>query len=128
VTDPVARLLIATVVVALALMVAAIATRFRKPMHPSVVVNELGDRPGVVLFTSTECSTCKKAIARLKEAGLAFREVTYELESHQFESWEVVAVPLAVVVDGSGTATTVFSGVPSVRALRAAAARAGIEQ
>ncbi len=127
-TDQAARLLIVLGVVVLALAVAAIATRLRKPMHPSVVVNDLADRPGIVLFTSTDCSRCKKAISRLKEAGLGFREVTYELEPHQFESWGVVAVPLAVVVDGSGTATGVLSGVPSARALRAAATKAGIER
>ena len=127
-TGQVARLLIATGVVGLALAIAAIASRIRKPMHPSVVVNDLADRPGVVLFTSTDCSTCKKAIARLKEVGLAFREVTYELEPHQFESWGVVAVPLTVLVDASGDATTVFSGVPSERALTAASTKAGIER
>jgi glutaredoxin len=121
VSDPVARLLIAVGIIASALLLAAILNRYRRPVHPTVTVGEVGDRPGVVLFTSTDCSTCKRVIERLKQLGIAFREVTYELESGRFEAWGVVAVPLTVFVDADSEASTVYTGVPSRRNLRRAA-------
>lgn len=110
----------------IAVLVAFIAKSVRKPIHPTVFVGDLGDRPGVVLFTSTDCSSCKKAIARLKDMSVPFREVTHELEPQQFEEWEVVAVPLTVVLDVDGDAVEVISGVPPKRSLRNALKSAGV--
>ncbi len=125
-SDPVVRLAIAAVVIAVAVGVSYLAKAVRKPMHPSIVIGDVGDRPGVVLFTSTDCSSCKKAIARLKELSVPFREVTHELEPNQFEAWEVVAVPLTVVIDDDGDAVDVISGVPPKRHLLKAARSAGV--
>lgn len=125
-SDPVARFLIAVGIIASALLLAAILNRYRKPVHPTVRVGEVGDRPGVVLFTSTDCSTCKRAIERLKQLGMDFREVTYELEPNRFEAWGVVAVPLTVFVGADSEIGDVYTGVPSRRKLRRAATSVGV--
>ncbi len=120
------RLLVAVGVIASALVLAAVANRYRKPVHPEVQVGEVGARPGVVLFTSTDCSTCKRTIERLKKLDLPYREITYELEPHRFDTWGVVAVPLTVFVDADDHVGRVFTGVPSRRRLRGAASSVGI--
>lgn len=121
------RLLVAVGVIVLSLLIAFVASKVRRPIHPDIVVGEVGDRPGVVLFTSTDCSTCKKTIARLKAASVPFREVTHELEPTRFESWEVVAVPLAVFLDESSEPVALLTGVPTARAIRKAAVHAGLK-
>jgi glutaredoxin len=126
VSEPAIRLLVAVGVIASALVLAAVLNRYRRPVHPTVSVGEVGDRPGVVLFTSTDCSNCKRTIERLKQLGVPYREVTYELESQRFDSWGVVAVPLTVFVDGDGHVEDVFTGVPSRRKLVGAAKVAGV--
>ena len=120
------RLLIAIGIIGSALVLAGAANRYRRPTHPTVRVGEVGDRPGVVLFTSTDCSTCKLSIERLKQLGLPYREVTYDLEPHRFDSWGVVAVPLTVFIDADSHVGAVLTGVPSARSLRRAAASAEI--
>lgn len=124
--DPFIRLMIALGVVLVAVAIAFVAKAIRKPIHPTVQVGDLGDRPGVVLFTSTDCSNCKKAIARLKELSIPYREVTHELEPKQLEAWGVVAVPLTVVLDSDNNAVAVMSGVPSKRPLVDAVRSSGI--
>jgi hypothetical protein len=126
-SDPMVRLIVALGVVALALGVAYVASKIRRPIHPDIVVGDVGDRPGVVMFTSTDCSTCKQAIGRLKTAQVPFREVTHELEPARFEEWEVLAVPLTVFLNESSEAVAVLTGVPTKRAIGRAAARAGID-
>ncbi len=125
-SEPAIRLLVAVGVIASALVFAAVLNRYRRPVHPTVSVGEVGDRPGVVLFTSTDCSNCKRTIERLKQLGMPYREVTYELESTRFDSWGVVAVPLTVFVDGDGHVGDVLTGVPSRRKLAGAAKAAGV--
>ncbi len=126
-TDPLARLVVASAVIALAGLVALLFNRFRSQGHPSVTVGEVGDRPGVVLFTSGDCSTCKRAIDRVEAEDIAFREVTYELESHRFETWGVLAVPLTVILDRRGAVVAVLPGVPKIKRLRRAVEAAGIK-
>jgi glutaredoxin len=126
VSEPAVRLLVAVGVIVSALVLAAVVSRYRKPVHPTVQVGEVGARPGVVLFTSTDCSTCKQTIERLKQLEIPYREITYELESHRFDTWRVVAVPLTVFVDEHDHVGRVFTGVPSRRSLRGAASSVGI--
>jgi glutaredoxin len=126
VSEPLIRLLIAVGIIISALILAAVANRYRRPAHPVVQVGEVGDRPGVVLFTSTDCSTCKATIERLKQLGVPYREVTYELEPGRFDNWGVVAVPLTVFVDADSNIRGVLTGVPSRRRLRGEAASCGI--
>jgi hypothetical protein len=126
VSDVAVRLVVVAVIVLVALAVAFIIGRVMRPPHPRVVVGDVGDRPGVVVFTATTCSTCKAAIAHLEDLGVPFREVTDELEQGQFDAWGVVAVPVTVVVAADDTVVATFSGVPRARALLAAVRRAGV--
>ena len=124
--EVVVRLAIVGLIVLAAAGIAWLIGRYRQPPHPSVTVGEVGDRPGVLMFTSTTCSTCKDAIARLEEVGVPFREVTNDLEPQRLEAWGIVAVPVTVVVDADSRVVETFSGVPPARSLRRAAASAGI--
>ena len=125
-SDTLVRLLVVVGIVLAAATIAWVIGRVRTPPHPAVTVGEVGDRPGVVLFTSTTCPTCKDAIAELERFGVRFREVTDDLEPQRFETWGVSAVPLTVVIDGSGHVVQTFSGVPRRRPLERALGRAGV--
>lgn len=122
----VTRLIVVVVVVVVAIGVAAVLRKISKPPHPDIVVGDAGDRPGVVLFTSTDCGNCKETIALLKAESVAFREITYDIEPQRFESWVVLAVPLCVVLDAEGEVVETMSGVPRLRTLKRALRRAGI--
>ena len=127
-SDTTVRLIVLLAIVVVAIIIATLLNRYRMPPHPAVRVDPgLGERPGVVLFTSTRCSTCKEAIALLEDVGVGFREVTEELEAERFEDSGVVAVPVTVVLDASGSVVRTFAGVPRRSSLRGALSRAGIE-
>ncbi len=126
-SDQALRIVVVLVVVSVAILAAYFARRLAKPVHPEITVGEVGDRPGVVLFTSTDCGNCKEAIATLEGASIPFREVTYDLEPHRFETWDVLAVPMTVVVDGDGNVVDAISGVPRRKVLTRAVQAAGIE-
>jgi glutaredoxin len=128
VSDQVVRGVVVLVVVVVAILVASVARKLARPVHPEITVGDVGDRPGVVLFTSTDCSNCKEAIALLKAESVPFREITHELEPQRFESWTVLAVPLTVVLDADGGVVDMMSGVPRPRTLRKAIRVAGITQ
>jgi len=127
VSPQVVRILFVIAAVSVALLVAMILRRARRPVHPAVSVGDVGDRPGVVLFTSTDCGNCKKAIALLRSEEIPFREVTHDLEPQRFETWDVVAVPLTVVVDAHGDIVETMSGVPPRKTLVRAVRLAGIQ-
>ena len=122
------RLAAVVVVLVLARVVALILARFLRPKHPDVTVGDEGGRPGIVLFTSTDCSTCKQTISRIEQSGISFREITHELEPHRFESWGISGVPLTVVLDSASVVVDLITGVPSLRRIRRAAQSAGIKQ
>lgn len=126
-SDVTVRLLVVVGVVVAAALIGLVVGRVRRPPHPGVSVGEVGDRPGVVMFTSTTCPTCKDAIARLEDVGIPFREVTSDLEPQRFDTWGIVAVPVTVVLDAESSVVATFSGVPAVRPLRRAVSSAGIE-
>jgi len=126
-TDEVIRLLIVVGVLVVAGLVAVLINAVRKPPHPTLVAQPDGDRPGVVLFTSLDCSTCKKTIALLRNQGIAFREITHELEPQRFEAWQVLAVPLTVILDASGEIVDAIAGTPTSRRLARSARAGGIE-
>jgi glutaredoxin len=128
VTPQVVRILLVVAAVSIALLVAMILRKAQRPVHPAVLVGDVGDRPGVVLFTSTDCGNCKKAIALLESEGIPFREVTHDLEPQRFETWDVVAVPLTVVIDAQGNVVETMSGVPRRKTLVSAVRLAGIRK
>jgi glutaredoxin len=126
VSDQVLRMIIVLAVVSIAVLAAFIARKLAKPVHPEITVGDVGDRPGVVLFSSTDCTNCKEAIAMLERASIPFREVTYDLEPHRFETWNVLAVPLTVVLDEHGNVVDAMSGVPRRKVLARAVEAAEI--
>lgn len=126
-SDQAVRIAVVIVVVGIAVLAAFIARKMARPVHPDINVGEVGDRPGVVLFTSTDCSNCKEAIAVLVGESIPFREVTHDLEPQRFETWDVVAVPLTVVLDAQGDIVETMSGIPKRSAVTRAARSAGIE-
>jgi hypothetical protein len=128
VSDQLIRVTIVLGVVAVAVLAAFLARKLAQPMHPRITVGDVGDRPGVVLFTSTDCGNCKEAISVLQSASIPFREVTHDLEPQRFDTWNVLAVPLTVVLDAEGNIVDSLTGVPRRRALIRAAQAAGIER
>jgi len=126
--DVAVRIAAVIVVLVVARLVAFVLAKFLRPKHPDVIVGDEGDRPGIVLFTSTDCSTCKRAISRIHESGLTFREITYDLEPQRFDAWGVNGVPLTVVLDAAGEVVDAISGVPSPRRVRRAARTARIDR
>lgn len=125
-SDQAARIVVVLVVTIVAFLIALVARRLQRPAHPDITVGDIGDRPGVLLFTSTDCGNCREAISVLKAEEVPFREVTHELEPQRFESWMVVAVPLTVVLDADGDVVGLMSGVPRGRSLKKAVRAAGI--
>jgi hypothetical protein len=126
-TDEAARLLLVAGVLAVAGLVAALINRLQRPPHPTLAVQPEGERPGVVLFTSLDCTTCKETIALLHSKAVPFREITHELEPQRFEAWRVLAVPLTVVLDDESGVVDAIAGVPSSRRLSGALRTAGLE-
>lgn len=124
-SDQLIRGLVIGGVVVFAVAVAALAGRWSRPSHPRVDLSGLTLDPGVVMFTSTDCSTCHEARTIAAELDVPVREVTHELEPAKFEAAGVVAVPLTVVVSAGGDVVAQFTGVPRRRALQRAARRAG---
>ena len=118
------------VVLGLALVV-VLAVRFmarwQKPPHPPIDLDGIGERPGVIVFTSTDCTTCSEAMRVVGGASSSVREVTWELEPQLFDRYHVEAVPLIAVLDDSGRSLFFGTGVPDGARLRAAVRKAGIQ-
>lgn len=117
------------VVLALVLVVAAVArlaARWQKPPHPPVDLDGIGERPGVIVFTSTDCTTCSEAMRVVDEAGTSVREITWELEPQLFDRYHIEAVPLVVVLDDQGRSLFFETGVPNRKRFRTAIRTAGI--
>ena len=120
-----------SIAVGLALVLAVIGgvrliARWQKPPHPAIDLDGLGDRPGVVVFTSTDCTTCSEAMHVVGEAGPVVREVTWELEPRLFDRYHVEAVPLVAVLDGAGRSVFFATGIPDRARFRSAIRKAGI--
>jgi hypothetical protein len=108
------RLAIVVGVALLSLIVVAVMRRRR-------VVSALdrgGLDPGVYLFTSSSCSDCAGARARLQEVlgSSAFNEISWEDDPGMFTQLGIDAVPCTVVVGDDGSAS-IHPGTPD-RVLR----------
>ena len=113
------RLLVVFAVVAGALGLSRLSRPWQDSAHPALRIPP-GELPaGVILFTSTDCDRCANARAVLQKAGIAYREVTWEIESDRFERYGVQGVPLVARVDGSGRQLHLAAGVPTRRTVRA---------
>jgi hypothetical protein len=124
-SEVVERLLMAIGIVAAAGGIGLLATRWSRPSHPAIDLDGLGLSPGIVMFTSADCSTCREAMARVGELGMAAREITHQTEPDLFERAGVAAVPLTAFIAGDGSVVAQFTGVPGRRALRRAAGAIG---
>lgn len=118
------RALIVVVVVSASVGIGLAAAKLRRPHHPVVDVSGLGSTPGVVIFTSTDCSNCREALEIVRSQQLPVREVTNELEPGRLAVAGVAGVPLTVVVGADGAQIVSFAGVPPRRAFRRAIQRA----
>ena len=64
-------LIVAAIVVVIA--VTRLIARWQRPSHPPIDLGDFGPRPGVVLFTSTDCANCKEALALVRSLDLPHR-------------------------------------------------------
>lgn len=116
--DPVLRVGIVAVATLLVCAVALATRRWQRPVHRRVDASLLALPAGLVMFTSTDCSRCKEALAAARSSGLPLREITWELEPDKFEAASVTAVPLTLAVGPDGAVVDQISGVPSKRWIR----------
>jgi len=116
------RLLLAAGAVLAIAGVARFTRSLQRPGHPLLDLSDRGFEPGIVMFTSTDCATCKDALAAVKPLDIPLREVTWELEGKVLEELQVTAVPLTVFVAGDNELVDQFVGVPKRRRLARAAA------
>ncbi len=106
---------------ALVVLAAALATRkWQRPGHPRLDLAHTDYDPGIVMFTSTDCATCKDALAAVRPLDIPLREVTWELEGSVLERLQVTAVPLTVFVGPHREVVDQIVGVPRRRRLRRA--------
>lgn len=120
------RVIVVLVAILLVIVAARLIGRWQRPSHPALDLGDFGPRPGIVLFTSTDCVNCKSARAVVESLRVPVREVTWELEPAVLERLGVEAVPLTVVVDAEGRIELLTAGVPRRRSLQRAATRAGV--
>ncbi|HEX2420177.1 MAG TPA: hypothetical protein VHL55_01140 [Acidimicrobiia bacterium] len=103
------RLAIVVAVVLLSLIIVAVIRRRRV----APVLDRGGFDPGVYLFTSSSCSDCAGARARLQEklGNSAFIEISWEDDPKTFTQLGIDAVPCTVVVGDDGSAS-IHRGMP----------------
>lgn len=123
---PFLRVAIVLALVLVVVVVVRLVARWQGPQHPPVDLDGLGERPGVVVFTSTDCATCSQAMKVVGDGGAAVREVTWELEPQLFEEYRIEAVPLVAVIDGHGRSILFETGVPDRNRYRKALRSVGI--
>ena len=121
------RVALVLVLVVGVIVVVRLVARWQRPPHPPLDFGGLGDRPGVVVFTSTDCPTCVEAMRTVSGVSAPIREVTWELEPHLFDQYHVEAVPLIAVLDREGGSTMFETGAPSRSRFTKAIRAAGIE-
>ncbi len=114
------RLAIVVGAVGVSLLVVGLMRR-RKAVSASLDQGALG--PGVYLFTSSTCSDCGGARARLEDmlGGAGYTEIAWEDDPGLFTQLGIDAVPCTVLVgdDGSGLAPpgNARPGAPSLESL-----------
>ena len=121
------RVAVVLVLVVVVVVVVRLVARSQRPPHPPLDFAGLGDRPGVVVFTSTDCASCSEAMRTVSEVNAPIREVTWELEPHLFDQYHVEAVPLIAVLDREGRSTMFETGAPTRGRFARAVRAAGIE-
>jgi len=120
------RIVLIVAAILLVIAVTRLIARWQRPSHPPIDLGDFGPRPGVVVFTSTDCANCKEALAVVRSLDVPYREATWELEPAVLEAVGIEAVPLTVVVDETGDVQLLAASVPSRRSVRRAAMSAGL--
>jgi glutaredoxin len=120
------RVVFVLALVVIVVGVVRVIGRWQRPTHPSVDLEGFGPRPGVVVFTSTDCDTCAETMRMVDRTGVAIREVTWELEPQLFERYAIEAVPLVIVLDAEGRSILFETGTPDVARLGKALRKAVI--
>ena len=121
------RVALVLVLIVVVIVAARLVARWQKPPHPPLDFTGLGERPGVVVFTSTDCATCVDVMETVSGVSAPVREVTWELEPQLFDRYHVEAVPLIAVLDEEGRSTLFETGKLKPRRLAKAVRAAGIE-
>jgi hypothetical protein len=117
---------IVVAVMAIALTIGFVLRRGRWSSHPPIDVSKLALPSGIVVFTATDCSNCKKVLTTLRSVEVPVREVTHELEAATFEAAGVEAVPLTVLIDDQGKVVAQLPGVVSARRVKRSLRSAGL--
>jgi hypothetical protein len=114
-TDTSIRLAVVLSIVVIAGMAAVMAGRAKRARP--VITTRTDLAPGVHLFTSSTCRTCKEARRVVASTyGNEFREIRHEEDPESFGRHGITRVPTAIVMFLDGEAT-VFEGVPRKRDL-----------
>ena len=114
--DFVVRLIVAAGIAGAASIAAIVMRRGRAWRRRSFESVDL--EPGLHLFTSEGCESCRRARSVVEQTGLSFSEHTYESEAPLLEQHGIDRVPTVSWVPGSGQAGWVAEGIPTGRALR----------
>lgn len=120
------RIAVVLLALLIVIVIARLVGRLRQPSHPPIDLSGFAESAGVVVFTSTDCSNCREALAMVESLGVPLREVTWELEPTVFEELGVQSVPLTAVIDADRQVELLVAGVPRGRSLGDAARRAGL--
>lgn len=76
-----------------------------------------GLEPGIHLFSSESCRSCRRARSVLQRTGLPFLEHTYETDGRPFEVDGIDRVPTVAWVPAGGGAGWVAEGIPTEQML-----------
>lgn len=114
--DEIALRLVVAVGIGAAAAIAAVVSRRgrawrRRPFDPR------GLGPGIHLFSSRDCRSCRKARSVIEAAGLAFEEHTYESEAELLDNNGVDRVPTIARVAATGERGWIAEGIPTRRSL-----------
>lgn len=125
-SEPVARLLVAGVIVLVGLAVVALL-RLRERRRSAVDPLDLDAFTArVLLFTDSRCRTCGAARERVVASGVAFDEIAHDHEPELVAAAGVRGVPLLVVRDDAGLIVGRIAGRVGRRDLAALLRRAGL--
>ena len=132
------RLVVAAVLIALAVVVALVLERRRRPAAPTqprtwAVPTQLDrddfggrDKPWLVaVFTSATCDSCRAATAKarvLASDQVGYVEVSYQDDRALHDRYAIEAVPTIVLADDEGVVRASFVGTVTATDLWAAVA------
>ncbi|NQV07248.1 hypothetical protein HQ535_11920 [bacterium] len=118
--DPVVRALVVGGIVAAALLAAYLIPRVTAGRAVQIPIDLSGIDDRVILFTSSDCSTCDRAREVIEAAGVEYREIRHSDDPALFDATGVAAVPLLVIRGDRGAIIGRIGGVPTTQRLRRA--------